>query len=109
MIGFTSSSKNLRLVYASVQKITFLWSQYLVHYLRQILQFILPDFFSGDGGVVPNLLGEFDTLLLLQDPGLPAGPGGVPILNCTGGEMSTKLTLLSEPWRMRLDSRISMS
>lgn len=66
-----------------------------------------PDFFSGEGGVVPNLLGELETLLRLQEPGLAVVPGGVPMLNCTGGEISAKLILGSEPWRCRFDSRLS--
>lgn len=69
----------------------------------------LPDFFSGEGGVVPNLLGEFDTLPLLQDPGLAVALGGVPILNWTGGEISAKLIFVSEPWRDRLLSLLSVS
>lgn len=69
----------------------------------------LPDFFNGEGGVVPNLFGEFDTLLRLQEPGLAVVPGGVPMLNCTGGEMSTKFIFGSEPCRLRLDSLISNS
>ena len=39
----------------------------------------LPDFLKGDGGVVPYLPVEFETLLLLHVP--PELLGGVPILN----------------------------
>lgn len=67
----------------------------------------LPDFLSGDGGVVPYLLGELDKLPRLHDPGMLALPGGVPILNCTGGEISLTLTLVSEPCRDKLDSFFS--
>ena len=43
---------------------------------------ILPDFLSGEGGVVPYFPGELDTLLRRHAPPVLL-LGGVPILNCT--------------------------